>query len=137
MTIYSKVTGPQSLRSKFVNIALSLSAKIAMLEGGPGSISSLGQLWRLVTLYSFSLQVFIVLHLKDPISYLFGARRSRSLQNFKDNWCPLEQPLLHFIKRQKKSFFEIRCKSYFSRCCSRVRHFSMPRPVPLKKCHFW
>ena len=44
MTIYSKVIGGQFWRSKIIRIARSLSAKIAMLEGGLGSILGLGQL---------------------------------------------------------------------------------------------
>ena len=44
----SKVIGCQSLQSNIISITWSLSAKIAMLEGGPWSIFGLGQLWRLV-----------------------------------------------------------------------------------------
>ena len=43
-------------------------------------------------------------------SYLFGARRSSSQQGFKDNLCPLKQPLLYFIKWQKNEFF---CKALY------------------------
>ena len=67
MTIYGKVMGCQSLLSKIIRISWSLSAKIAMLEWGQGSNLGLGKLWRLVTLQSFSLQGFIVPHLKDLI----------------------------------------------------------------------
>ena len=65
MTICSKVRGCQSWMSKIIRTAWSLAAKIAMLKYGPGSIPGLGQLWRLVTLQSFSLRGFIVTHLKD------------------------------------------------------------------------
>ena len=43
--IYRKVMGHQSL-----GLTWSLPAKIATLKWGPGSIPSLGELWRLVTL---------------------------------------------------------------------------------------
>ena len=67
MSIYSKVAGCQSSRSKIIRMAWLLSSKIAMLKWGPGSILGLGELWRLVTLQSFNLQGSIVPHLKDLI----------------------------------------------------------------------
>ena len=67
ITIYSKVMGCQTLQSKIIRIAWSLSAKIGMLMWGPGSILGLGKFGRLVTLQSFDLHGSIVLHLKDLI----------------------------------------------------------------------
>ena len=67
MTIYSKVIGCQSLQSKIVWIAWSLSAKIIICEWGQGSIPGLGKIWRLETLQPFGLQGLIVSHLKDLI----------------------------------------------------------------------
>ena len=60
MTIFSKVAGHQILRSIIIRIAWSLSANIAKLLWGPGSIPGLGELWRLVTLQSFKVQGSIV-----------------------------------------------------------------------------
>ena len=68
---YGKVIGCQISRSKIIRITWSLSAKIAMLDWGLGSIPILCELWRLVTLQSFNLQGSIVPHLKDLIHISF------------------------------------------------------------------
>ena len=47
---------------------------------------------------------------KRSNSNLFRAKRPRSQQEFKDDLCPLKQPLLYFIKRQKNEFF---CKALY------------------------
>ena len=92
MTIYSKVIGHQSSQSKIIRIAWSLPAKIAMLEWGPGFIPSLGELWRHVTLQSFSLQGSIVPHLKDLTRICLEPEDQDPSRTLKINYALLNKP---------------------------------------------
>ena len=67
LSFSKKVIGSQSLQSKLIRIAWSLSAYMAILEWVTGSIPSLDEFWRLVTLQSFSLQGSVITYLKEII----------------------------------------------------------------------
>ena len=143
MTIYSKVIGLQSLQSKIIRIAWSLSAKTALLEGGPGSIPTLGELLKLVTLHSFnpdqtgggcptppwgilpllpggSCQVSQNFWISSLKLFLWtqGISFWNCFWKVWEIWCWNKLVSLNFAKKRGKfdfffSFFNVTCKPYF------------------------
>ena len=101
---YSKVIGCQSSRSK--NYKLYTSE--LLLFGRPRFESRTLQTLRLCSFVALWSMRSYTTSFESPIILLLGFKSLWSLQHFKDNLCPHEQPLLYYIKRQKNEFF---CKA--------------------------
>ena len=121
MTIYSKVISCQSSRSKKYSRPFGFEATFfaslfseSLLSERPGFDPRPGQTLRAHNFEALGPAGSKTNFFESPIIPLLVFKSLWSQQHFKDNLCPLEQPLLYFIKRQKTSFFARHCISIFA-----------------------